>query len=186
MSLFVFWISFLTLHDLNVTRWHDWMICIKGRTSTYIDSTLCWWHYHAFMKFFFQSQLTLFAAFSVICFEIAVPIFAMPLTAVSAAEMIFVLFFFIFEVVIFFVWVLIWMLCRWFDVFKSKCCISWCKRYCGNDDSIFWWWICFGGSERSLWLKLVKIFFLCADAAMFDVAVDDEDGITVWSIDCCV
>ena len=49
------------------------------------------------MKFFFQSQLTLFAAFSVICFEIAVPIFAMPLTAVSAAEMLFVLFFFHFR-----------------------------------------------------------------------------------------
>ena len=38
--------------------------------------------------------------FSVICFEIAVAIFAMPLTAVSAAEKTFVLF--IFEVVIFF------------------------------------------------------------------------------------
>ena len=46
------------------------------------------------MKFFFQSQLTLFAAFSVICFEIAVLIFAIPLTAVSAAEMIFDIFLF--------------------------------------------------------------------------------------------
>ena len=49
----------------------------------------------------------IFADYVVTCFEIGVLIFAIPLTAVSAAEMIFVLFFFIFEVVIFFVWVLI-------------------------------------------------------------------------------
>ena len=59
-------------------------------------------------------------------------------------------------------WILIWMLCRFCDVSKSKCRIAWCRWYCCKGDSILWWCFCLGRYEKSLCLTLVwkSLFFV--------------------------